>query len=426
MLLDRAVIEVRSGKGGDGAISFHREKNVPKGGPDGGNGGKGGSIILVARKNVNTLLAYRHSRLLRANDGEKGDKCNRYGHNAEDLYFDVPVGTVIYLEESMQPLFDLNKDGMEAIVAKGGKGGRGNASFKSSRNRLPHIAQNGKPGEQKRLVLELKLLADAALIGFPSVGKSTLLNLVSKANVPTADYPFTTLEPNLGVISLPDGVSSFVLADMPGLIKGASEGKGLGIAFLRHIERCRVLVHIVSMDGQRDPYEDYLAINKELLTYRADLEKRPQIVVASMMDAEGAEERKKEFDRKIGFESLGISAYTEENVSLLMKKIYELVQKTPEFPLFEEGTFGGKKVYNAYVDLAEPPFKILHPSLHKFVITGKVVEDYYRSINLSTDAGIAHLISYLDNLGVEDELEKLGAKDGDLVSILDFEFEYSE
>ena len=394
-------------------------------GPDGGNGGRGGSVFLIAKRNLNTLYNFRHSRVIMAMDGEKGMHKNMYGRNGSDVTVEVPCGTIVTEEKTGRVLADLKEDGERVCVAKGGRGGRGNTCFKSSRNRIPRIAENGHPGERKRLILELKMLADAGLVGYPSVGKSTFLNVTTKANVPTADYPFTTLAPNLGVVVLPDG-RSFVMADLPGLIEGAHEGKGLGIAFLRHIERCRVLVHIVSMDGQRDPYEDYLAINKELLTYRADLEKRPQIVVASMMDAEGAEERKKEFDKKLGFESLGISAYTEENVSLLMKKIYELVQKTPEFPLFEEGTFGGKKVYNAYVDLAEPPFKILHPSLHKFVITGKVVEDYYRSINLSTDAGIAHLISYLDNLGVEDELEKLGAKDGDLVSILDFEFEYSE
>ena len=416
MLLDKAVIEVRSGKGGDGSISFHREKNVPKGGPDGGNGGKGGSIILVARKNVNTLLAYRHSKALIAEDGEDGDKCLRAGRGAEDRYFDVPCGTLVMEEESGLIIADLKEDGQSAVVAKGGRGGRGNASFKSARNRLPKIAQNGRPGERKRLILELKLLADAALIGFPSVGKSTLLNIVTKASVPTADYPFTTLEPNLGVVDIKTGDESFVLADMPGLIEGASQGKGLGISFLRHIERCRVLVHMVSMSGERDPYEDYLSINNELRLYKADLEKRPQIVVASMMDMDGAEERKKEFDEKLGFESIGISALTEENVIPLMRKVYELVQKTPEFPLFKEEETTAFKLYDAHSDKKSKPF----------VISGEEVESYYRLINLSTDAGISALIAYLDKLGIEEALAAKGAKEGDIVSLLDFDFEYSE
>ena len=426
MLLDRAVIEVRSGSGGNGALSFHREKNVPKGGPDGGNGGKGGSIYLVAKRNVNTLLAYRHSRVLAAEDGEKGDKCNRYGRDGEDRYFDVPVGTVVMEEESGRVIADLKEDGQVALVAKGGKGGRGNASFKSSRNRLPKIAQNGRPGERKRLILELKLLADAALIGFPSVGKSTLLNIVTKASVPTADYPFTTLEPNLGVVSIKGTDYSFVLADMPGLIEGASQGKGLGIAFLRHIERCRVLVHMVSMSGERDPYEAYLAINEELKLYKAALEERPQIVVASMMDMDGAEENKREFDKKLGFESLGISALTEENVTPLMKKIYELVQKTPEFPLYSEEELGGMKVYDAYADASKKGFVITRPSAHRFEIHGEEVESDYHLINLSTDAGVSALISYLDRIGVDEALKEKGAVDGDLVCLCDFEFEYFE
>jgi GTP-binding protein len=260
MLIDRAVVEVRSGNGGNGAISFLHEKCMPNGGPDGGNGGRGGSIYFIAKKNVNTLLAFRHSKVIKAEDGEKGDKKMRFGHHADDVYVDVPVGTVVNEEEGGAFLADLKHEGDIVLVAKGGRGGRGNAAFKSSRNRIPKVAENGFPGERKRLILELKLLADAGLIGFPSVGKSTLLNIVSKANVPTADYPFTTLVPNLGVVTLKDG-NQFVLADMPGLIEGAHEGKGLGITFLRHIERCRVLLHMVSMDGERDPYSDYKIIN---------------------------------------------------------------------------------------------------------------------------------------------------------------------
>lgn len=428
MLIDRAILEVRSGNGGNGAISFYREKNVPKGGPDGGNGGRGGSVYLIARRNVNTLLAYRHSRVLQAEDGEKGDKRMRYGRNANDVYGEVPCGTLVYEEDGMALLADLKNEGDIVCVAKGGRGGRGNACFKNSRLRIPKIAENGRPGERKRLVLELKLLADAGLIGFPSVGKSTLLNIVSRSNVPTADYPFTTLVPNLGVVTLEDGYHQFVLADMPGLIKGASSGKGLGIQFLRHIERCRVLVHMVSMSGERDPYADYLAINEELKLYGAHLEDRPEIVVATKMDEEGAEERKAEFDKKLGFESIGISALTDENVSYLMKKVYELITKTPEMkPYIEnEEETGGMKVYDARKDGGADPLGVTHPSDHVFEINGEEALRAYSLINLSTDAGVAKLLRVLDRMGIDDALKEKGAVQGDTVKIGEFEFEYYE
>ena len=428
MLIDRAVVEVRSGNGGNGAISFHREKNVPKGGPDGGNGGRGGSVFLVAKKNVNTLLAYRHSRVLQANDGEKGDKCLRFGRNSPDVISEVPCGTLIFEEDGKTLIADLKNEGDMVCVAKGGRGGRGNAAFKSSRIRVPRVAENGYPGVRKRIVLELKLLADAGLIGFPSVGKSTLLNIVTKANVATADYPFTTIVPNLGVVTLEDGYHQFVLADMPGLIEGAHEGKGLGIQFLRHIERCRVLVHMVSMSGERDPFEDFKIINAELRDFGAGLENRPQIVVATKMDDEGAEERKAEFDKKTGIQSIGISAITDENVSFLMKKIFEMIQKTPEFAPYSvpEEEIGGLKVYDAHLDAPKDPFEIVHPSDHLFIITGEEVTKKYALINLSTDAGVAQLISYLGRIGIDEALKEKGAKDGDTVRIQDFEFDYYE
>ena len=426
MLIDRAVVEVRSGNGGNGAISFLREKNLPKGGPDGGNGGNGGSVYFIAKKSVNTLLAYRHSRLIAAEDGEKGDKKMRFGASMPDVYAEVPCGTLVFVEGEDRPIADLRDEGDVCLVAKGGKGGRGNAAFKSSRNRVPKIAENGEKGEKKRIILELKLLADAGLIGFPSVGKSTLLNIVSRANVPTADYEFTTLVPNLGVVTLPDGQTQFVLADMPGLIEGAHEGKGLGISFLRHIERCRVLIHMVSMDGIRDPYEAYTAINNELVGYGAGLENRPQIVVCSKMDEEGAEERKKEFEKKLGFQTYGISALTDQGVMDVMKKAYELITKTPEFPLYPIEEVPGMKVYDAHLEKKGPVYSISRPSEHLFIISGEEVEEHYQRINLSTDQGVAKLISYLNSLGINDALREKGARDGDEVRLLDFIFEYSE
>ena len=424
-MIDRAVIEVKSGKGGDGSISFLREKNMPKGGPDGGNGGRGGSVFFVAKSNINTLLAFRHSRLIAAEDGEKGDKKMRFGHAGSDIYVEVPVGTVVYEEEGNKFLVDLKEEGDVYCVAKGGRGGRGNAAFKTSRNRIPRVAENGFPGVRKRIVLELKMLADAGLIGFPSVGKSTFLNIVSKANVPTADYPFTTLAPNLGVVTLKDGVSQFVLADMPGLIEGAHQGKGLGISFLRHIERCRVLIHMISMDGERDPIVDYRIINEELKGYKANLESRPQIVVATKMDCDDAEIRRQKLEKAIGKPVLGISALTDEGVNDLINKTYELLSKTEPFPLYIEGEeISGMKVYDAHLDQSKNVFYITHPSDHLFIINGEEVTKKYQTINLSTDQGIAQLIRYLDLIGVENALREKGAKNGDTVRICDFEFDY--
>lgn len=423
MLIDRCVIEVRSGKGGDGCISFLRDKNTAKGGPDGGNGGRGGSIYFLGKANLNNLYNFRHSRTFIAQDGEKGMKTMRYGHNAEDITIEVPVGTIVTEEATGRVLADIKEEGQKVLVAKGGRGGRGNACFKSSRHRIPRIAENGHPGEKKRLILELKLLADAGLIGFPSVGKSTFLNVVSKANVPTADYPFTTLVPNLGVCYLKDG-RSFVLADMPGLIKGAHEGKGLGIQFLRHIERTRILIHLVSMSGERDAYQDYLAINEELKAYNAFLEQRPQIVVASMMDMEGAEDRKKEFDKKLGFESIALSSLTHEGVDKLLKKAIELIESTPEFPIKGVNEATKMKVYDAREIEGKSDYQILRGE-NGWIIKGEKVERDAALINTTTDEGIVRLIRYLDNIGIEERLQEVGAQDGDKVQIGDFVFDYT-
>lgn len=424
MLIDRCVIEVRSGKGGDGAISFLQDKHTTKGGPDGGNGGRGGSIFFVAKKNLNTLYNFRHSRVIIAMDGEKGQRKNMYGHAASDVFVEVPCGTIISEEKTGRVLADLHEEGQTVCVAKGGRGGRGNTCFKSSRHRIPRIAENGHPGEKKRLILELKMLADAGLVGFPSVGKSTFLNVVTKANVPTADYPFTTLIPNLGVAYLPDG-RSFVLADLPGLIEGAHEGKGLGITFLRHTERCRVLVHMVSMSGERNPYSDYQIINAELKDYGADLEKRPQIVVASKMDSEGAEERKAEFDKKLGFESIPLSSITHKGIEKLLYKIADLVDSTPLFPIKGVNSETEMKVYDAHEDSKEN-YQVLSLGKHAWVIKGEKLEARAALINLSTDEGVEQLIKLLNSVNIDDKLKEAGAVDGDTVSIGEFDFTYTE
>ena len=423
MFIDRAIIEVRSGKGGDGAIAFRREKYVPKGGPAGGNGGRGASVFLRANSKINTLFNYRHSKCFIGEDGEKGGIKNQYGKNSKDIYLDVPVGTVVYEEVNHRFIGDLSTDGLVLRVAKGGRGGRGNTCFKSSTNRVPRIAENGEPGEQKRLILELKLLADVGLVGFPSVGKSTLLSVVSSAKPEIADYPFTTIIPNLGVVRVKDG-RSFVLADLPGIIEGAHQGKGLGLQFLRHIERCRVIVHVIDMgESGRDPVEDYKIIKNELNEYGFGLSKRPVIVVGSKMDEDGSEDRLKRFEKETGVKCLPISALLDEGIDELLYQCADLLEKTPLFPLFDaEEEQLENKVY--ILPDEEKEFEIKHPTSNTWVITGDKIIKFYKMTNITTDDGMMKLLTKLRKLKVDDILEEMGAKDGDLVYLDDFTFEY--
>ena len=422
--IDRAVIEVRSGKGGDGAIAFRREKYVAKGGPAGGNGGRGGSVIFRANSHINTLFNFRHSKAFIAKDGENGGIKNQYGHASPDVIVDVPLGTVIFEEKDHVFLGDLVEDGKTIVVAKGGRGGRGNTCFKSSTNRVPKIAENGEPGIRKRLILELKMLADVGLVGFPSVGKSTLLSVVSAAKPEIADYPFTTIVPNLGLVSAKDG-RSFVIADLPGLIEGAHLGKGLGLTFLRHIERCRVIVHVIDFsETGRDPYEDYKAILNELDCYGFGLNKRPSILVASKMDEEGAEERLKEFKKKVDQEIIPISAITEENIDQVIYKCADLIEKTPLFPLYseDEEELLDHKTYT--LEDEEQYFYIKRLDAHTWEILGDKMIKFYKMTNISTDEGMMVLMSKIRKLRIDDKLEELGAEDGDTVILDDFSFEY--
>ena len=423
MFIDRAVIEVRSGKGGDGAIAFRREKYVPKGGPAGGNGGRGASIILKANSKINTLFNFRHSKCFIGQDGEKGGIKNQYGRHSDDVIVEVPVGTMVFEEKDHKFLGDLSVDGMTLRVAKGGRGGRGNTCFKSSTNRVPKIAENGEPGETKRLILELKLLADVGLVGFPSVGKSTLLSVVTSARPEIADYPFTTIIPNLGVVYVKDG-RSFVLADLPGIIEGAHLGKGLGLQFLRHIERCRIIVHVVDMsENGRDPIEDYKTIQNELKQYGFGLDKRPVIVVASKMDEEGAEDRLKAFEKKTKVKCIKISALTEEGLDEFIYKCADLLDQTPAFPLVDQDEeVLENKVYELPEE--EKEFDIKHPTNNTWVITGDKIIKFYKMTNISTDDGMMKLLTKLRKLRIDDKLEELGAKDGDTVILDDFTFEY--
>ena len=424
MFIDRAIVEVRSGKGGDGAISFLHAKFVPNGGPDGGNGGRGASIYFRANSKITTLLNFRHSKAFIGQDGGKGDIKNQYGRAAEDIYVDVPLGTVIFEEEGHKFLGDLNEDGKIIRVAKGGRGGRGNTMFKSPTNRAPKIAENGEPGERKRLILELKLLADVGLVGFPSVGKSTLLSVVSAAKPEIADYPFTTIVPNLGVVRVKDG-RSFVMADLPGLIEGAHLGKGLGLQFLRHIERCRVIIHIIDLgESGRDPYNDYLVINDELKSYGYGLDKRPVILVASKMDEEGAKERLAQLEKQIGQKVHPISALLEEGVDELMFKAADLLAVTPTFPLFDEQEEElSHKVYELPEE--EEEYHIQRLDAHTWRIEGDKIIKFYRMTNITTDEGMMILMNRIRKLKIEDKLEELGAEDGDSVILDDFTFEYT-
>ncbi len=421
MFIDRAVIEVRSGKGGDGAIAFIHEKFRPNGGPSGGNGGRGGSVYFRATKNASTLINFRFSKTFIANDGEKGNIKNQYGHKAEDIFVDVPVGTVVFLEENHQFICDLNKEGDTFLIAKGGRGGRGNAAFKNARNKAPKIAENGLPGERKRLILELKLLADVGIIGFPSVGKSTFISSVSNCKAEIGDYDFTTIHPNLGVVSLDDG-SSFVLADMPGLIEGAHLGKGLGLMFLRHIERTKVLIHMVDMASSRDPYNDYKIIREELESYGMNLEKKPEIIVASKMDEEGTLEKLEEFKAKVGKEVYPVSAIVEEGLKKVLYKAKEELETAPTFPVYKEED--KEKVYDLKNE--EDLFTIVKEKEGFFKIVGDRVIRTYHLINLTTDEGMMKLLTYLNKIGIDDALKEAGAKDGDTVQLDDFVFDYFE
>lgn len=422
MFIDRCVIEVRSGKGGDGAIAFRREKYVPKGGPAGGNGGRGASIILRANSKINTLYNFRHSKAFIGKDGENGGIKNQFGKNSDDVIVDVPLGTVVYLERDHSFLGDLNEDGKLLKVAKGGRGGRGNTCFKSSINRVPRIAENGEPGESKRIILELKLLADVGLVGLPSVGKSTLLSLVSNAKPEIADYPFTTTSPNLGLVSIGD--KSFVMADLPGLIEGAHVGKGLGLQFLRHIERCRVIVHVVDMsENGRDPYKDFVTINNELKEYGFGLDKRPMIIVASKMDDEGSEARLEKFKKQVKEEIFPISALTDEGLKPLLYKCATLIEETPLFPLYgtEEKELD-TKIYT--LEDEEKEFYIVKEKAHLYRIMGDKIVKFYKMTNITTDEGLMKLLAHLRKIGVDDALEAAGAVDGDEVMLDDFIFDF--
>lgn len=424
--IDKAKIYIEAGKGGDGVVAFRREAHVPKGGPAGGDGGKGGSIIFEATNSLTTLLDLRYNREYKAQPGQNGMPKKMHGSDANDRVIKVPVGTLIINEDDGKVLADLTEDKQRAVIAKGGRGGRGNTRFATSRNPAPMICERGEPGDKLNIICELKLLADVGLVGFPSVGKSTLLSVVSRARPEIADYHFTTIVPNLGVVQVKDG-RSFVMADLPGLIEGASQGKGLGHQFLRHIERCRVIVHIIDMgsvDG-RDPYEDYVTINKELEQYQYRLLERPQIIVANKMDEECAEENLKMFKEKIGegIPVFPISAIIHDGVDQVLYAVADALQTAPNFEQVEEEE---NTVVYTMDDKEEKPFIIHNEGNGSWHITGAKIERMVAMTSLVSDDSIKRLSIKMRNMGIDEALRQAGAKDGDLVSILDWEFEFMD
>ena len=420
--IDRVKIYVQAGTGGNGTVAFRREAHVPKGGPSGGDGGRGGSVIFVATNSLSTLLDLRYYREYKAQNGEKGHAKKMHGADADDLVIRVPVGTCVYDDDTGNIIADLTKDGQRAVIAKGGRGGRGNARFASSRNPAPKICENGEPGEKFNLRVELKLLADVGLVGFPSVGKSTLLSVVSKARPQIADYHFTTIVPNLGVVQVKDG-RSFVMADLPGLIEGASQGKGLGHQFLRHIERCRVIVHIIDMSGSegRDPYEDYVTINKELGEYEYRLLERPQIIVANKMDGDEAEENLKKFKKKLGSQKVfPIIAPIHEGIDAVLYAVADALETAPDFFNQEEEQ---ESVLYTYKE-EEKPFTIHNKGNGVWEVTGKKVERLVQMASFTTDDGFQRFALQIRNMGIDDALREAGCEDGDTVRLYDFEFEF--
>lgn len=420
--IDRVKIYVQAGTGGNGTVAFRREAHVPKGGPSGGDGGRGGSVIFVATNSLSTLLDLRYYREYKAQNGEKGHAKKMHGADADDLVIRVPVGTCVYDDDTGNIIADLTKDGQRAVIAKGGRGGRGNARFASSRNPAPKICENGEPGEKFNLRVELKLLADVGLVGFPSVGKSTLLSIVSKARPQIADYHFTTIVPNLGVVQVKDG-RSFVMADLPGLIEGASQGKGLGHQFLRHIERCRVIVHIIDMSGSegRDPYEDYVTINKELGEYEYRLLERPQIIVANKMDGDEAEENLKKFKEKLGDQKVfPIIAPIHEGIDAVLYAVADALETAPDFFNQEEEQ---ESVLYTYKE-EEKPFTIHNKGNGVWEVTGKKVERLVQMASFTTDDGFQRFALQIRNMGIDDALREAGCEDGDTVRLYDFEFEF--
>ena len=421
MFVDELTIKLIAGSGGDGCTSFRREKFVPMGGPDGGNGGKGASIIFKVDKNLKTLIDLSYKKIIKADKGENGKGSNKYGKNAQDIIIKVPAGTTIYDAFTNDVIADLINDDEECIVAKGGRGGKGNKSFATHDLPAPKFSENGEPGEEKLVRLELKVLADVGLIGMPSVGKSTLLSIISSAQPKIAAYHFTTLSPNLGVVKLKNG-TSFVMADLPGLIEGASEGVGLGTEFLRHAMRTKILAHVIdmgSMEG-RNPIDDYKVIRKEIEKYNDLLKNKKEIIVANKMDLENAGDNLKAFKKEFPNATIiEISCMNNSGIDNLINVLADTLDTLPEVKLYEESDF---KLYK-FED--NKPYSIKKDG-NVWVVSGKEIETLLKMTKFNEDEGVLRFARKFKGMGIEDELEKLGAKPGDEVQILDYMFTFKD
>ncbi|MFC3927810.1 GTPase ObgE [Streptococcus caprae] len=434
MFLDTAKISVHAGRGGDGMVAFRREKYVPDGGPWGGDGGRGGDVIFLVDEGLRTLMDFRYNRKFKAQSGEKGMTKGMHGKGAKDLYVKVPPGTTVRDAETGKVLTDLVEHGQEFTVARGGRGGRGNIRFATPRNPAPEIAENGEPGEERQLELELKILADVGLVGFPSVGKSTLLSVVSAAKPKIGAYHFTTIVPNIGMVRTKSG-ESFVMADLPGLIEGAHQGVGLGTQFLRHIERTRVILHVIDMSGSegRDPYEDYVAINHELESHNLRLMERPQLIVANKMDMPEAAENLEIFKEKLAaeydeFEEVPrifpISGIAHQGLDSLLDATADLLDQTDEFLLYnEEDLYQEEEAYYGF-NPDEKSFVITRDDDATWVLSGEKLEKLFIMTNMERDESIMKFARQLRGMGVDEALRERGAKDGDIVRLGNFEFEF--
>ena len=424
MFTDYAKIIIKSGNGGDGAITFRREKYVAAGGPDGGDGGKGGDIYFRVDPNANTLIDFRYTKKFKAQNGENGSGGNKYGKSGEDLYIDVPIGTIIRDAETGKIVADLSKDGQVELVLKGGRGGKGNSHFATATRQVPRFAQAGEDGEEKEVILELKLLADVGLLGFPNVGKSTFLSVVTDAKPKIANYHFTTIEPNLGVVKTEKG-DSFVIADIPGIIEGASEGIGLGIQFLRHVERTRLLLHVIDVSGVegRNPVQDFHTINEELKKYSEKLSQRKQIIVANKIDIMQDDTGYKELEKlakEQNIEIFKISGATGQGIKELLNRVSEVLKTIPKEEIVDEED---RVVYTLNDDSND--FTVRKED-GIFIIEGKAINRLMGRINIDDNESMYYFEKSLKQLGIEAELKKQGIKEGDTVKVLNWTFEWYE
>ena len=423
MFTDYTKIIIKSGNGGNGAISFRREKYVAAGGPDGGDGGKGGDVYFVVDKDKNTLIDFRYNKKYKATDGENGSGAKCSGKAGKNIYIKVPIGTILKDNETGKIIADLSKPDQEELVLKGGRGGRGNQHFATSTRQVPRFAEDGEPGQEKEVILELKLLADVGLLGFPNVGKSTFLSTVTSARPKIANYQFTTLEPNLGVVKAKDG-SSFVIADIPGIIEGASQGIGLGIQFLRHVERTRLLLHLIDVSGEegRSPVDDYRIINEELKKYSEKLAKRKQIIVATKCDVANEEllNQLEKLAEKNNMEFFKISSVTGEGVEKLLDYVSKLIKTLPKEELVQ------KEEIIVYTLEDEKEKFTITKEKNQYVVKGEAVERIIRRVNIGDNESLYYLHKKLIELGVEEELKKQGIKEGDIVKISNYELEWFE